>query len=502
MKFAITKERGQALIIIAFAMIGLMAIVGLAVDGAAKFSDRRHAQNAADTAAMAAALAKVDTIAAAQSNPSITTSPDTCPPPSGLMSDASDVCAALMLTGLDRAVSNGYDNFTNNTVEIYSPPISGHYINNKEYVQVIITSNINTTFMKVLGITQTTNIVQAVAFAKPGFNLAEGAMIISYDPDPNCSVGGTGGYSVQVTGDATVNLDGGGVFLNSDEVCGFKIPNCADLNIINGGGINTVGTNNINTASCIFDPPLGKNYNQDPVVIPDEVYWPPVPKECSMSGYPAPTKLGEITVPGNPLPVEEWLIYPGYYETFPQAALVAKKSHIYMASGVYCIDPGGPSWNGDLSWSPVDAALLNGSTESNPSKSNYNKYHTYNPSGVTLYIKGPGGYTINTKSPTYLDASSNPLGPNGDYQGYLIILEGTPTDHPNCVINGGADIDINGLLFSPYCNYTINGKAGETAAINAQLIGWDLTINGSNSINFNYDPSNQVKIKRKVGLMK
>src|SRR5687768_12011260 len=56
MKPKFLKERGQALIIFALAAIGLFGIVALAIDGSAKFSDRRHAQNAADTAAMAAAL--------------------------------------------------------------------------------------------------------------------------------------------------------------------------------------------------------------------------------------------------------------------------------------------------------------------------------------------------------------------------------------------------------------------------------------------------------------
>jgi Flp pilus assembly protein TadG len=52
-------QRGQALILITFAMIALIAMVGLAVDGSMAFSDRRHAQNAADTAALAGAMTKV-----------------------------------------------------------------------------------------------------------------------------------------------------------------------------------------------------------------------------------------------------------------------------------------------------------------------------------------------------------------------------------------------------------------------------------------------------------
>ncbi len=170
---------------------------------ALKFSDQRHAQNAADTAALAAALAKVDALVDGDSN-----TPADCPPASGT---PSDVCTALQNAGYARATSNGYDgNLVTNTVEIYSPPISGPYTGIGNYVQVIITSYVNTTFAKVIGINQTRNIVQAEAFIREGGDLVEGAMIISYDPDPNCSVGGTGGYSVQVTGNSTVNLDGGG----------------------------------------------------------------------------------------------------------------------------------------------------------------------------------------------------------------------------------------------------------------------------------------------------
>src|SRR5512142_51844 len=52
-------ERGQALIIIVFALIGLFGITALAVDGGMAYSDRRNAQNAADSAALAAALADI-----------------------------------------------------------------------------------------------------------------------------------------------------------------------------------------------------------------------------------------------------------------------------------------------------------------------------------------------------------------------------------------------------------------------------------------------------------
>jgi len=471
-------ESGQALVIIALAAVVLFGFTALAIDGSAKFSDRRHAQNAADAAALAGALSLVNNETTA------------C----GLLKEWE--CKAFL-----RAEDNGYDNFTNNQVWVFRcndparlapdvPLNCGAYEGNADYIEVIIYSDINTTFARVFGWEQFHNLVQAVTYAKPGKNLAEGAMIISYDDSPNCSTGGTGGYSVSISGNSSVNLHGGGILLNSDEVCGFTIPNCADLNITGGGGINTVGANNINTTGCTFDPPLSNNYNQPPIIIPDDVSWPDEPPQCGMTPN-TPYKFPTQILGADNKMHDQWLIHPGYYTDFPNTSLVTNKSYIYMASGVYCIDL--PA-NQDLSWSAVDAAALIGSTD--PS---VNPYHTYNPDGVTLYIKQANGFAINGNGPTYLDATNDP---DSDYQGYLIILKGTHTDHPTCTINGGAVIDMNGLIYAPYCNFIINGKAGETADINAQLIGWDIKVNGANTINFNYNPSYLVKIKRRIGLMK
>jgi uncharacterized membrane protein len=47
------SEEGQSLIVIAVVMIGLIALMGLAIDGGNLFLQRRNAQNAADAAALA-----------------------------------------------------------------------------------------------------------------------------------------------------------------------------------------------------------------------------------------------------------------------------------------------------------------------------------------------------------------------------------------------------------------------------------------------------------------
>src|SRR6476619_7459670 len=89
------QERGQALIMVALAVVGLFGFTALAIDGSRVFSDRRHAQNAADTAALAAALSKVRAD----------------PPETG---DTVAVAA-----GLARAASNGF-NDTNSIVEVHN----------------------------------------------------------------------------------------------------------------------------------------------------------------------------------------------------------------------------------------------------------------------------------------------------------------------------------------------------------------------------------------------
>jgi len=480
MKHRLFAERGQTLIILAFAAIALFGIVGLAIDGSKKFSDQRKAQNAADTASLAAAHAKVTALENGDSN-----TPSDCPPASGT---PSAVCTALLNAGFARATSNGYDgSLVTNTVEIYSPPISGPYISLDNYVQVIITSYIDTTFSRVVGINQAINIVEAVAFLDEGGFLADGAMLISYDPDPNCSSGvGSGGGSIDIEGNGIVNLDGGGIFMNSDEVCGFNIPNCATLNITAPAGINSTAiTDNIDQDGCSNQAP--ESLNNPPVVIPSEVYWPEVPPQCGLTA-PTPTLLGIDPIDGR----EEWMIYPGFYTDFPQASLVTNKSHIYMHEGVYCIDP---PMNQDLSWSPIDFVSLNASITASE-----NKYYGPNTDeGVTLYIKSGGGFKINANNPTRLDATTDPA---SDYFGYLIILEGNQSSIQDCSITGGSDLDINGLIFAPYCDVTINGGSDTEAVFNAQVIAWDLKINGNNTINFHFDPDYQVIIKSKIGLMR
>jgi len=441
MKSKLFREGGQALIIIALAAIGLFGITGLAIDGTAKFSDRRHAQNSADAAALASALA--------------------------LGKGQTD----WKLEALDVADENGYNNnLVSNNVDVYrcdeSGSSCGAYAGSSQYVQVIITSKINTYFARVIGVNQTQNTVQAVALTRKGGPLFNGASIVSLNPSPNCSSGGGGGGgSVDIGGNGKIYLDGGGIFVNSNAACGYSRTSCAvELIAVNGANISSAGSE-INN-ECSLETPIDTNETEEQVVIPHEVYMPDRPNECSQTAL-APNLLG-VDASG----VQNWLIHPGYYTDFPQAGLIANNKNIYLEPGVYCVDS-------DLQWSGATFKYLDGT------------------SGITIYITSGHNFSININSPILLNASNS-----GDYAGYLIILDGDQGSIENCNINGGSYLDMNGTVFAPYCNITINGDSSTQSNFNAQIIGWDVKLGGNNIITFTYNPSANAELKRRIGLMK
>jgi hypothetical protein len=143
-----------------------------------------------------------------------------------------------------------------------------------------------------------------------------------------------------------------------------------------------------------------------------------------------------------------------------------------MESGTYCV-------GSSISWGGNDFNSLTGT------------------SGVTIYITAGHSFGFNINSAINLDASNS-----GTYAGYLIILDGSQSSLQNCTITGGGNIQLNGTIFIPYCNITINGGSTATSPFDAQVVAYDVKLNGNNTINFTYNPADNAKAPRRVGLMK
>jgi hypothetical protein len=197
------SQKGQALILIVLAIVGLVAITALAIDAGNSFSDRRHAQNAADTAALAGAL---------------TCAQEVPPLPCNLFPLSDQVTTYA----LDRARSNGYNNDSiPDTVTVNNPPVegcngtNGPYVGNPEYIQVIIHSTVNTFFAPIVGINQLNNCVEAIARAKPPVpvSLCYGALICALNTGTTPSDAGKN--ALRAFGGTNVTLVGHGAYSNS-----------------------------------------------------------------------------------------------------------------------------------------------------------------------------------------------------------------------------------------------------------------------------------------------
>jgi Flp pilus assembly protein TadG len=276
-----SSERGQVLVIIVFAMFGLIGMTGLAIDGSRAYSERRHAQNAADTAALAAALAYVRT-------------------PDGAWTDV----------GYSRAASNGYDNNgTSNLVDVYHPPVEGPYAGNTDYVQVIITSHLPTLFGRVVGIEEVTNTVQAVAKVDPSIptELYDGNAIVGLAPH-ECK-------AVKYQGNANTTVTGGGLFVNSDCSTAAFFNNSSSASLT-APSLTVVGDEDHKDGALNVGT-ITENAQDQAKTYPPREYILPKP-DCSDDA----TVDGETMTPGN------------WSGTFPPA-------HVkYLEAGFYCVNSG------------------------------------------------------------------------------------------------------------------------------------------------------------------
>ena len=279
-------ERGQALILVVLAMVGLAGMVGLVVDGGNAFLDRRKAQNAADSAALAAALSRTR-----------------------IGQDPRAVALAS-------AAQNGYgNNGSSNTVQFYHPPASGPNAGKDEYVQIIITSHVKTYFARVLGWKELTNRVEAVARTKiPEVRqILDGQAVISLAPKSDCNEN----KAFWVHGEATLSITGGGIFVNSsNNQCAFIQQGSGSVRIGDNHLVNIVGAAMVQKPSLLTP---GVSVGAVPINYPPPFFMPKVGckgREATVSAD------GTSMTPGS------------WDEAFPPEGV----SH--LEPGVYCLNDG------------------------------------------------------------------------------------------------------------------------------------------------------------------
>ena len=321
MKHSFPGKRGQALILIVLSIVGMIGMVALAIDGGNAFSNRRSAQNAADTAALAGALAKVKN-------------------------------QNWSAPALARAASNNFNNDgTSNTVTVTNPPgasCNGTVLNPRDpidptdtasnYIQVIIRTTISTYFAPVVGITQLHNCVEAIARAKPATvgPLYNGFAIVGLAPN--------GCDAVNISGNSQLQISGGGIFVNSNEDCGLKFNGDPQVDMSDAGismvaGSYTVSGNpqlaiagGINGSAAPFPYPPPANMLPNPI--------------CSSAAIRSGNTMNPGSFTGTFPPNGVDTLNPGTYCIDGDFRLEGSHARLTGSGVTIVMHSGGITWNG------------------------------------------------------------------------------------------------------------------------------------------------------------
>ncbi|HQN04357.1 MAG TPA: pilus assembly protein TadG-related protein [Anaerolineaceae bacterium] len=420
-------EKGQIVVILVLAFVGILGFVAIAVDGGMIFSDRRYDQNAAD----ASALAGAGVAAQYLENEEINWTNFDCG--SSTVHAAEDLAVAK---AQERAAANNFtlettlDNQHGVIVNCVDDDWTGSYDEKYLEVQVKVSSDVNTSFAHLFYNGRIRNTVEAVARIRPRTSMTFGYAIAALREDcPNSSTGG-------------VNFDGGG---HTD----------ANVTIFNGGIYSAACMRGNGSVAVYSDTEIGNYYTTDLNLVGGATV-SPYPQKATedlpdfsldppnCSGL---TNFGEVKKPDAAHPIG-----PGIYSKIT----VGNNDDLVMNPGLYC----------------VGAFSISGGTVTG--------------SGVTIYMNGTGsndrfsvsGGTVNLESPG--DDSLSPA-----LKGVLIYM-----GHESSVnLGGNADSYYAGTVYAPHALIDVGGTSQINPTFSTQLIGDTVIVHGTARIDINFDLS-------------
>ncbi|MBN2257767.1 MAG: Tad domain-containing protein [Anaerolineaceae bacterium] len=428
MKFILSKksESSQALIFIAVALVGLLGMTALAVDGAMIYSDRREVQSAADNAVMSAAAAGAMEL----DNENIYNSSFDC----GLSGVIESEIAARD-AAINRAGTNGMaidtDIADNNGVQVSCHIVADHGFYDRYIdVTVKITHRSETAFSRFVFPEGIENTVEAVSRYRPRRSLALGNTIASLGPD--CP-------GIQMTGNAGVEIWDGGVYSNT---C-LELKGNVDIDVhVDYGGISYRTTYKA-TGNVSVSP------SPELVTEPLEMVDIPTPECIALPDYGALNLSGNSTVTIN----------PGRYDKIN----LTGNSKLTLNPGLYCL-------YGDFLTAGNQVLKVSGNNS--------------DPDGVTIYMAS-GKFHMSGNSDIQLRAPSQEQPPA--IKGLLIYA---PPGNTNTMqITGNSSSHFRGTVYIPDGTISAVGN-GSTDGFDTELIGAAVTLTGNASMRITDNPAN------------
>jgi hypothetical protein len=404
-------------VLVALSLIMLVGFVAVAVDGGLLLHREREVQSVADAAALAAAD---DLFLNYRLNKGV------------------DVSGSAGRAALQVAADNGFDS-SNGTVTVNIPPLSGLFVGQPGYAEVIITYNQPAGFSAIFGTSSTPVAARAVAY---GAWVPAKLGILLLDPTASGSLTDNGG--------GTVNVAGVPIIVDS---------NSPTAMVTVGGG--TVAASEFDVTgvpgySGTFQGPI---YNGVPPT-PDPLRYIPEPDPSTMTVQVS--KNAGLHISGGNKSIQ-----PGVYSG---GITVTGQASLTMAPGIYYMDGGGFSFTGQGNLNAQGVMIVNAPTKSSD----------------VITITGSPGASINITPMT-----------TGPYQG--ISLWQTRTSTNTISVSGNGNSTISGTFYAQHGTLNVSGGGGSDV-LGAQYISYDMKITGGAGFNLNWN-ANQVARLRNLYLV-
>jgi len=473
------KQSGQAVVIVAVAVLVLAGILALALDGGSIYLDKRQLQNAADSAALAGAE-KLMAVPPSytvihdqavgnllQNLPGTTTAGTTCSPS----------CPPQKTIGLPGGSGVGtLDLGAGYHVEL-SAPTSYTY-------QVTVWHTHPVVVAPVHGFQPTVTI--AARATAQNANLPYAVVLLQDKPQystyANFNINGTpGGITIQGPGGSNPN-DRGGIFSNASIAPGNGSPSITFSPGGNQGDLWAVSESNADRLALVGR--VSGQQTASPLPLQGtHLDFPNYPEPVP----PAATYNGTTVANGPPT-----ILCPGRYSN---QIMVQNGATALLYPGVYQVQANGVDVQGTLRTLASQADL----PIACPGLPPLNTWGTFDP-GAIIEIT-PANASGNTQCNKHIfaaEANSNiTLAPSPKYFNISLYIETLSNWQTVCTtqplgtnvvrFSGNACYSIGGAIYGPADNMVLTGSGCGTGV--GQIVAWTLLVSGNGNVNETFDPT-------------
>lgn len=481
MSYRSEAHRGQAVIIVAMSMVVLLGIAALVIDLGTSWMLRRHEQNAADPAAIAAARYIED-----GDRDAMETAACFYVQQNGFFEDDPG-CATAMAPA-------------NKNLEVLWPPSGPHagiFAGRSEMVLVVVREEHPSFFGRILGQSEATVATGAVA-ARETVS-ANSNSLVALRPD-GCASGKTHGNG-NITIEPVENPDtpgvpysGGYVHINDQCATGAFNDACGS----GSGGFHLTGNGAV-TAPHIYvhgtcqtsGTTLGSPVTEGAPQIGDPLAGLRGPRQ---EEYPAgfcPRKEGSMIVYDEMLPNDpngcEFNangmtadLVPGVY--YGGWNFKGSDVTLRLQPGVYIIAGGGIKVTASASVTSIGA-----DPTSDPARVLiFNTDNTVDPTCTPELDRCRQG-SISLAGQSSLRVWGLDSGP---WKGLLLWQDGQGSDPSQPIsLTGGGAMNIAGTIYAPHAHVKMEGTGSSTARLAVQIISWTWDVGGTANLYMPYDPS-------------